>query len=151
MEASMRFAVILAALLLVMPTAIRSDAANVHNGVWWNQLSTTERLFFLEGYIDGLARADFLLTQNLKVRKQKLPDVSTNEEVTSFFKFYKITYGQFMEGLNTFYADYRNPQINFDVAILYIRDQIHGTSQKDLDLRLEDMRKATTSPDYDDH
>jgi hypothetical protein len=145
----MRFSVVLAILLIIVPVPIRSDSVQPHNGIWWSGLDVTEKTWFIAGYVEAIDRADFLVEQAITFKKLQVID--STKDVTPYLKFYNITYGQFREGLDAFYGDYRNKQINFNVAILYIRDQIQGVPQKDLDVRVEHMRQATTRADYDEH
>jgi hypothetical protein len=145
----MRFSMILAVLLIIVPVPMRSDSVKAHNRIWWNELDLDTKHSFVAGYGEGIDRADWLVEQAIRVGQLKV--MESPDPVTPHLKFYNITYGQFAEGLDAFYADYRNKQINFNVAILYIRDQIQGVPQKDLDVRLEHMRQATTQADYDEH
>jgi hypothetical protein len=142
----MRLTIALVGLFLLMPITGRSDSLNTHDGVWWDGLEPYPKTMFVVGYVDGISRADALLEQTLSVKKMTLEAAPYKAPLTSFLKFYRITYKQFVDGLNVFYSDYRNKQIDFDIAILYIRDQIQGTPQKELDSRLDDMRQGAASP-----
>jgi hypothetical protein len=143
----MRLTLALTFALLIAPVPMHPDTTRPHNGVWWTSLTEAAQRMFVDGYVEGIDHADFLLGQALKFDKMKVTDSS--DPVSPYIKFYNVMYSQFEEGLDTFYADYRNKRINFNPAILYVRDQIQGVSQKDLDERLDHMRQATTQPDYD--
>jgi len=107
-------------------------------------------LGFVEGYVSGLVRAEVLLMQSLDFNNDKIVDRSSKKPVTSYLDFSEISYGQYMDGLDAFYSDYRNKRINFNVAILYVRDQVRGVSRGELDRRLEGMRKGAVEPGYDE-
>ena len=145
----MRFAIVMAVVLLIVPASIGSDSAPVNNGIWWNSLDGNAKGYFVAGYVEGLSRADKILEQALRDKSLTLTDTSTKKPILSYFLFYNVAFGQFTEGLDTFYSDYRNKHINFNIAILYIRDQIQGVAQKELDGRLDRMRQATADADYD--
>jgi len=104
---------------------------------------------FIQGYIDGLSRADKLVRMYFDIQTLKVKDGAQADTVTSHFNFYNITYGQLTDGMDAFYADFRNKRILLDYALMYIRDQIRGVSAAELDIRIENMRKATTNPDHD--
>lgn len=52
-----------------------------------------------------------------------------------------IKMGQFVNGLDSFYGDYRNQQIEFGSALGYVRDGIKGKPQEELQKEIEQMRK----------
>jgi hypothetical protein len=149
-EAAMRLANALLAILLLTSAGTAIDRGKTKNGYWWSELSETSKLWFVKGYIEGLTRADKLLSQSLDFRNAKPPSAVTRIPVESYLDFTEISYGQFMDGLDIFYNDYRNKRININIALLYVRDQIRGVSETDLNKRLEGMRKAATEPDYDE-
>jgi hypothetical protein len=125
------------------------ENAPTRNGYWWLSLDHLERIMFIQGYIDGLSRADKMVRLDIQLQILKVRNESNLEFVTKEFDFYAITYGQMVDGIDVFYGDFRNKRILFDYASLYVRDQIRGGSEKELQDRIESMRKATTQADYD--
>ena len=65
-----------------------------------------------------------------------------NNALYRFTDFHSIAIGQYLAGLDQFYADYRNQSILFDYAIRFVRDQVRGTPQQELDKTLEEMRRT---------
>lgn len=128
LEVHMRLTLALTFVLLIAPSPMHSDTVSPHNGVWWTNLDAAAKRWFVAGYMEGIDHADFLLGQALKFDKMKVTDSS--DPVSPYIRFYNVMYSQFQEGLDTFYADYRNKRINFNPAILYVRDQIQGVSPK---------------------
>jgi len=146
----MRFGTLLLAALLLASSTTGIDSGPAKNGYWWAELNEPAKLWFLQGYTEGLRRANGLLRQSVNFDDKKTLAAVRREPVTSYLDFSGVSYGQFRQGLDEFYTDYRNKRININVAILYIRDQIRGESQSELDKRLEGMRKGAVEPDYDD-
>jgi hypothetical protein len=137
------------AVFLFGAISINADAAPTRNGYWWLELNHLERIMFIQGYIDGLTRADKLVRTYIAIQTLKVKDDAQSDTVMSPLDFYRITYGQLGDGMDAFYGDFRNKRILFDYAMIYVRDQIRGISAAELDIRIENMRKATTNPDYD--
>src|SRR3974377_1941691 len=133
----MRPFVLLVAFCLLNSSTTAIDSGQVKNGFWWNDLPSVAKIAFIEGYVEGLSRADSIIEQTLRSQSQTLNEPITAKPVRSFFAFSRIAFGQFRTGLDEFYKDYRNQRINFNVAILYVRDQIKGESQDNLEKRLE--------------
>jgi hypothetical protein len=125
------------------------ESAPPRNGFWWLGLDRLERIMFIQGYVDGLARADKLIQIEISIKALTIPNNGSPESVTQSFDFYRVAFGQLGDGLDTFYGDFRNKRILFDYAALYVRDQIRGVSSKELEIRIENMRKATTEENYD--
>jgi|HubBroStandDraft_5_1064220.scaffolds.fasta_scaffold306140_1 hypothetical protein len=147
----MQLRMLLLGTILLFPTSPTSiDSGKPKNGYWWADMSDTRRLGLVEGYVTGLSRAEVLLRQSLDFNNDKIVDRTRKKPVTSYLDFSEISYGQYIEGLDVFYSDYRNKRINFNVAILYVRDQVRGASQDELEKRLEGMRKGAVEPNYDE-
>ena len=63
--------------------------------------------------------------------------------VTKFFS--NVTNGQLVDGVDTFYKDYRNRSIRVPNALWRVVMQIAGTPQDQLDQMIEDFRKTASS------
>jgi hypothetical protein len=146
----MRFGILLLVALLLACSTTGIDSGKPKNGYWWADMNEPAKLWFLQGYGEGLRRADALLRQSVNFDNKKTLAAVRQEPVTSYLDFSGVSYGQSMQGLDEFYNDYLNKRININVAILYIRDQIRGESKAELDKRLEGMRQGAAEPDYDD-
>lgn len=85
----------------------------------------------------------------ISVETLKVNANANSEKIINQFDFYRIAYGQLVEGMDTFYGDFRNKRILFNYGVLYVRDEIRGVSKKELDDRIQGMRQATTQDDYD--
>jgi hypothetical protein len=83
-----------------------------------------------------------------KVAGQKMAKTEFGRAV-GVCDFSEMHLGQFMEGLNSFYKDYRNLTIHSDDALSYVRDQIAGKSPESLEIKLSALRKLATSSSYE--
>jgi hypothetical protein len=146
----MRTALALVALLVITVPGTAINSGKPKNGYWWDEMNLSNKISFVEGYITGVSRANFLVNQAITAKKINLPSGFNDTPVIDYLDFTEITYGQFMQGLDTFYGDYRNKRINVNISLLYIRDEIRGSPKSELETRIEGMRQATTNPGYDD-
>jgi hypothetical protein len=53
--------------------------------------------------------------------------------------------GQFVAGMNAFYKDYRNKQLDAGLAIEYARDAIKGKSAEELDAEVTLWRRCSAA------
>lgn len=54
----------------------------------------------------------------------------------------KIKYGQYLDGMDAFYKDFRNLDYPIDGAIRIVRDQIRGRSADDIEKELASWRQC---------
>jgi hypothetical protein len=145
----MRYAIIWLCFLLWATSLNGIDATEPKNGNWWLKRDESDKLWFVEGYVEGISRADKILSEALAIRGTSLESSPNGKPVTFYLDFTEISYGQFMRGLDEFYKDYRNTRINVNYALLWVRNSIRGDTETDLQKQLEGMRKAVVNPDYD--
>jgi hypothetical protein len=93
--------------------------------------------------------AGLMIRDSERLGKTKFTDKATGDPMADELNFYGVTFGQYVEGLNAFYQDYRNKRIQINFAIMYVRDDARGGSKDDMQSRLEGMRKATLNAGYD--
>ena len=91
----------------------------IHNGLWWQSKSSLFRDGFMTGYKSGSAHgAGHPLDIN------QFPAI------------------ELIDGIDSFYKDFRNRNILFDDAILYVVDQLRGVPDDKLNAELLKMRAA---------
>ncbi len=93
--------------------------APIHNGLWWQSKSELFRVGFMTGYKSGSAHgAGHPLDIN------QFPAI------------------ELIDGLNSFYKDFRNRNILVDDALNYVQDQLRGAPDDKLNAELLKMREA---------
>ena len=60
------------------------------------------------------------------------------------FDFTKIQFGQLAEGVDEFYKDFRNKNIDIILAMLYVRDELRGKPAKELEDELTQWRRQSS-------
>ena len=61
------------------------------------------------------------------------------------FDYDGISMGQFVDGIDTFYKDYRNKQLEVGWAIEYVRDEIKGKPTQGLEAELSLWRRCSAA------
>jgi hypothetical protein len=56
-----------------------------------------------------------------------------------------ITMGQFVDGIDAFYRDFRNKQLEIGWATEYVRDQVKGKPAPELDAEVNLWRRCTAA------
>ena len=117
----------LAAMLCVSPLAAEQHKhhpaegpAPIHNGLWWQSKSEIFRDGFMTGYKSGSSHVAG-------------HPIDVNEFPAS----------ELIDGLNSFYKDFRNRNILVDDALTYVQDQLHGVSDDKLNAEVLKMRAAS--------
>jgi hypothetical protein len=154
---------------LLFATTLRvmgQSASDARNGYWWQSCPDLMKVGYVEGYVEGSDASSTVWKMEWKLYRNIEPKVHDNINRTSdknlsqfasklpgfsgqLVDFSGIRFGQYVGGLDAFYKDFRNMSIHVEDAMPYIRDQIKGDDKKELDIELSLLRKASTSPGYD--
>jgi hypothetical protein len=115
-----------------------------HDGNWWLSTDKTIRLGYVVGFLDGIH-----LGQNFSYWKfvddadsepcLKKVLLSSGEYEQKYLSNVKIA--QLNDGLNDFFADYKNRRIMVDEAIWLVLNGIAGTPKEKLDKMIESYRR----------
>ena len=92
----------------------------VHNGIWWSGKQMPYKEGFMIGYKSGAERA-----------------VGHPTDITKFPS------SELIDGIDSFYKDFRNRSIVIDDALPYIAEQLRGVSDETLKTELLKMRAAS--------
>jgi hypothetical protein len=128
-------AILLALIILgISSGGVSGAGTEKRDGFWWRDLSQERKVFYILGYTDAFSDAYHLISESdLPNQQQKL--------VHNMFDFYKIQMGQFVEGLDSFYSDYRNQKTPMTSAIFFVRDEIRGEPRNKQDETLRKLRE----------
>ena len=126
--------------LLAMCTCICLAQDMVWDGNWWRELERPQKqsavLGFFMGLNHGCQLSAVAFTDGLPVAGSSLAT-----HCSANIKAYgRTTAGQFIDGLDTLYADFRNRSIPFGSAMWYVANQTSGIRQSGLDELLDIMR-----------
>jgi hypothetical protein len=148
MRTTLKACVTLIALLVCSLNLHASDSRFDRDGNWWRTLEVSEKNFYVIGFFDGIQLGNRFSYWGLTRTKDK--DASSADAIESF-KAYSEKYArnptndQIADGLNTFYADYRNRSILIYDAVWVVLNSIAGTPQEKLDKMIENLRNNAAS------
>ena len=125
-----------------------------HDGYWWASQSETFKLGFVSGYAMAMTSVgdDAAFRCIADKNGGTLPEKVPSEEVLKAcsetpealrLDFGHLRIGQFVEGVDQFYKDFRNSSIEIKLAMLYVRDELRATkTDKELEDELARFRQA---------
>ena len=76
-----------------------------------------------------------------KVSLDKWKDMCLNDKT---YDFGGISMGQYVDGVDVFYRDYRHRNLEISFALDYVRDSVRGKSQQELDAEVAEWQKIET-------
>ena len=126
----LRKAALLCAMLLAclsFATALRAQALPMenrnHDGIWWNEKNNELRAGFVMGYL-------------FTSRDAHINGIAPKTAVD--FESAKV----WVAGLNKFYEDFRNRPIYIGDALQYVKAELNGASDKQLETQLLHLRQT---------
>lgn len=134
---------LLICLLVTLPSLSTAEDGR-RDGNWWNIQDQSARASYIVGFFDGMILGQrfsywsFFKNKKMNACSEKVLD-SYNEYNSKYFN--NVTNVQIVDGLNSFYADYRNRKIKIADAVWLVVNGIAGTSQKELDTMTESWRR----------
>lgn len=138
---------ILAACVLVGSPAFAADKWRVDGNNWRDSQNAISRVALMQGYVEGYSMAQAIAPfyTCLAIKESKDCLARSNEVVgQSMIDFAGLTFGQLRDGVDSFYADYRNRKIELPGAMNYVVKAIRGTPTAELEQMVERMREFAT-------
>ncbi len=138
-------------LSLLLASTVRLNAStdlSRRDGNWWTGETETFKLAYVAGFYDGMDLGNrFSYWDLLKedTMKSCLSRVSTSFSTYEQKYMGNTTNSQLVDGLDSFYSDYRNRRIVLPSAVWLVVNGIAGMPQKDLDKMIESWRKNSAN------
>lgn len=137
---------LLAVVVCCLPLFAR--ASNAPDGYAWSSWAPNFKLGFVVGYLQAsdtagaVSMSACMTTLNYldptKVSAEKWKNMCLNDKM---YDFSGISMGQFVDGVDVFYRDYRNKNLEVAFALQYVRDQMHGKTSQELSAELAQWQK----------
>jgi len=149
----MRTRITIVAVLLVSACNLLAADQSM-DGYWWEKLDASFKLGWVSGYAKAMDQAGIMQTarcaSDLPMYAKEYPGVDPKVVfqklcLSDTSDYDGITMGQFVAGIDAFYKDYRNKQLEVGYAIQYARDSIKGKSTQDLDAQVTVWRRCTAA------
>jgi len=125
MKSVRSFAVATFVFLIALSASAQKPA--FHAGQWWKDKNSVYREAFVNGFKSGMHHA-----------------AGHNTELSSF------TATVLVDGVNKFYSDFRNLNINIDDALQYVTDQMSGVPDDTLKAHILKLRASSVGTPVED-
>lgn len=133
----------------------QSDVQSSMSGYWWESLTPSFKLGWVTGYAKAMDFAGIVqmgaCAGNVPLYQEKYPNLDPKEIYQKLcanndvFDYDGIAMGQFVDGIDAFYRDYRNKQLEAGWAIQYVRDAIRGKPAQDLQAEVAAWRRCSAA------
>jgi hypothetical protein len=150
----MRTLALLVAALALSPCSFAQTKAN-WNGYWWTSMTPSFKLGWVTGYAKAMDLAGVIqmgtCASNMPLYKEKFPNLDPKDILqkvclgSTEFDYDGISMGQFVDGMDAFYRDYRNKQLEVGLAIQYVRDEIKGKPAQELEAEVVMWRRCSAA------
>ena len=147
--------VFVAFVAFVVPNApLAADKTDL-DGYWWEKLDASFKLGWVSGYAKAMDLAGTIqmstCASNMPLYVKVFPNTDPKVILQKMclsdnqFDYDGISMGQFVDGMNVFYEDYRNKQLEVGWAIQYARDAIKGKPRQELDAEVTVWRRCSAT------
>ncbi len=151
----MKSSLVFVALFVLCPSALLAADKSDWNGYWWASMTPTFKLGWVTGYAKAMDLAGTIqmstCAYNIPLYKEKFPNTDPKEIFQKMcasnteFDYDGISMGQFVDGMDAFFKDYRNKQLEVGWAIQYVRDEIKGKPVQELDAEVAMWRRCSAA------
>jgi hypothetical protein len=138
---------------LILYTTATAQQQTKHDGNWWNDSGEGFRVGFVTGYLMSMNTVgDVAITRcmldrgyNLQMEPKALQELmnscSQTPEAKPYQAYSGFTVGQWKDGIDEFYKDFRNRSLGVQLAIRWVNEQLHGTAAKELEDMVTEWRR----------
>lgn len=148
-----RITIVVGVLLVSACNLLAADLSM--DGYWWEKLDASFKLGWASGYAKAMDLAGTIqmarCASQMPMYAKEFPNVDPKVIMQKMclsntqFDYDGITMGQFVTGIDAFYRDYRNKQLEVGYAIEYARDSIKGRPAQDLEAQVASWRRCTAA------
>jgi len=140
---------LVAVFFVLLQTGMACGQDKPNNGFWWVGLSLQYKLGFVYGHVHAMTSVKTLMGFRCLEEAGKqhpghnaITECEQNPEVARY-DFTEIHVGQFTDGIDMFYKDPHNKNLEIDFALKYVRDKLKGKSSEDLEQELKTFRDVS--------
>lgn len=147
--------VFVAAVVSLLSNASLAADKTEMNGYWWEKLDANFKLGWVSGYAKAMDLAGSIqmstCAANMPLYVKQFPNTDPKVLLQKMclsntqFDYDGIKMGQFVDGMDAFYKDYRNKQLEVSWAIQYARDSIKGKAAQELEAEVTLWRRCTAA------
>ena len=132
--------------VLLLSACCSGQQQDVLDGSAWQRYSQQFKGGYITGYIEAMGNAQVSSAGAcMRIDSPKDKNAGASKACISnaqSFNFDSITIGQLLNGMETFYRDFRNLQVPLTMAMRLVRDEIRGRSEEDVQKELVSWRQC---------
>jgi hypothetical protein len=136
---------VIVATLLFPPQLWARNPTGAADGSDWKQWPQSYKVGRIDGWTDAMSQAQlataFLCAFQLKIPPDSKEGRACTTQAQSL-NFEKIKFGQYLDGMDNFYKDFRNTEYPLSGAIMLVRDQIRGRLEAEIEREMESWRQC---------
>lgn len=136
-------AILLLSSCLFAQTSNSRNELTSNDGSDWQRFPDVAKVGYVMGYVDAGTGAymlfGFFCSWQVKADSEAGKICKDN---SGSLNFGNITVGQFRDGMDAFYKDFRNTQVPLSMAMHLVRDQINGRPAEDIEKELVAWRQC---------
>lgn len=137
--------ILLVIVLLMSSSLWCRNSVGVADGSDWKQYSQSYKVGCIDGFVTAMSDAQTdtaaLCAFQLHLPLETAEGKACTDEAQGF-NFEMIKFGQYLDGMDAFYKDFRNTDYPINWAIKIVRDQIRGRSAEDIEKELVAWRQC---------
>ena len=145
------FALILLALAGTVAHGQEAHSQEInHNGYWWVDQPRIFKLGFVTGFAMAMTGNSDAAVLRCLAAKEGGAEKASGEDwkactltpAVVMLNYSGLRTGQLVDGVDEFYKDFRNKNILVDVALRYVKDELRGMTDKELQDELATFRQS---------
>src|ERR1035438_222110 len=137
--------ILLVVVLLMSSSLWCRNSVGVADGSDWKDYSQNYKVGWIDGFVTAMSDAQihtgFMCALQLKLQAESTESKACTDEAQGF-NFEMIKFGQYLEGMDAFYKDFRNRDYPINWAMKIVRDQIRGRPAEDIEKELVAWRQC---------
>lgn len=147
--------VFVAAVVSLLPNASLAADKTEMDGYWWEKLDANFKLGWVSGYAKAMDLAGSIqmstCASNMPLYMKQFPNADPKVILQKIclgntqFDYDGIKMRQLVDGMDAFYKDYRNKQLEVGWAIQYARDSIKGKPAQELAAEVALWRRCSAA------
>lgn len=135
--------------MLLFAAVARNAPEDRRDGNWWRELERSQKINYMVGFFDGMELGNKFSYWGILDKNKNNPAVrqvfgSYSDYDQKYFSH--VTNYQLMDGVDTFYSDYRNRLILVDDAVWLVVNEIAGKPDAEMQKMIENWRKSADKP-----
>jgi hypothetical protein len=125
--------------IILSSSNVYSDESR--NGNWWRSLQIEQKCHYLIGILDGLDLAVTFLYMDEREDQKITREVIVLKELNQQKYLKNVTYEQLIDGLNDFFSDFKNRNIETNMGIFIVLKMIRGDSEDEINTMVKNLRR----------